>query len=104
LGPIFYEQIITIYQQAGFHSKVAQEAVQMQTIVGLVAAGLGIAIVPASLQNFHRSGVVYRPLREQIPDTGLYLTWRQHDSSPVISAFLNLAWKTTQSESNRDDT
>jgi DNA-binding transcriptional LysR family regulator len=54
---IFYEQIITICQQAGFRPQVAQEAVQMQTIVGLVAAGLGIAIVPGSMQNFHRNGV-----------------------------------------------
>jgi DNA-binding transcriptional LysR family regulator len=101
LGPLFYEQIIHSCQQAGFRPKVAQEAVQMQTIVGLVAAGLGIAIVPASLQNFHRSGVIYRPLQEQISNTGLYLTWRQHDSSPVIRAFLSLARKTTQGESTR---
>lgn len=104
MGPIFYEQIINICQQAGFRPKVAQEAVQMQTIVGLVAAGLGIAFVPASLQNFHRSGVIYRPLQEQTPKTGLYLTWRQHDFSPVIKAFLTLARKTTQWESYRDDT
>lgn len=104
LGPVFYDQIIQICQQAGFHPKVAQEAVQMQTIIGLVAAGLGIAFVPASLQNFHRSGVIYRPLQEQTPQTGLYLAWRQHDSSPVIKAFLSLAQKTTQWESNRDDT
>jgi DNA-binding transcriptional LysR family regulator len=104
MGPIFYEQIITICQQAGFRPKVTQEAVQMQTIIGLVAAGLGIAIVPASLQNFHRSGVIYRPLQEQIPKTGLYLAWRQHDYSPVIREFLRLAWKTTQWESNHDDT
>jgi DNA-binding transcriptional LysR family regulator len=104
MGPVFYEQIITICQQAGFRPKVAQEAVQMQTIIGLVAAGLGIAIVPASLQNFHRSGVIYRPLQEQIPKTGLYLAWRQHDSSPVISAFLSLARKTTQGESTRQPT
>ena len=104
LGPIFYEQITHMCQQAGFRPKVAQEAVQMETIVGLVAAGLGIAIVPASLQNFHRSGIVYRPLQEQIPNTGLYLTWRQHDSSPVISAFLSLARKTTQGESNHNAT
>jgi DNA-binding transcriptional LysR family regulator len=102
MGPVFYEQIMTICQQAGFRPKVAQEAVQMQTIVGLVAAGLGIAIVPASLQNFHRSGVIYRPLQEQIPKSGLYLAWRQHDASPVISAFLSLARKTTQSESKRN--
>lgn len=103
LGPVFYEQIIQICQQAGFRPKVVQEAVQMQTIVGLVAAGMGIAFVPASMQNFHRSGVIYRPLQEQTPQSGLYLAWRQHDSSPVIRAFLSLAQKTTQSESNRDD-
>ena len=60
------------------------------------AAGLGIAIVPASMQNFHRSGVIYRPLQEQICQTGLYLAWRQHDSSPIISAFLNLVRKRTR--------
>lgn len=103
MGPVFHEQIITMCQQAGFRPKVAQEAVQMETIVGLVAAGLGIAIVPASMQNFHRSGVIYRPLQEQMPEAGLYLAWRQHDASPVISAFLGLARKMTQGESNRDD-
>jgi DNA-binding transcriptional LysR family regulator len=96
MGLIFYEQIINFCQQAGFRPKVSQEAIQMQTIVSLVAAGLGIAFVPASLQNFHRSGVIYRPLQEQTPKTGLYLAWRQHDSSPVIKAFLDLARKTTQ--------
>lgn len=98
LGPVFYEQIINLCQQAGFCPKVAQEAVQMETIVGLVAAGLGIAIVPTSLQNFHRNGVIYRPLKEEIPNTGLYLTWRQHDSSPVVRVFLGLARRTTQGE------
>jgi DNA-binding transcriptional LysR family regulator len=104
LGPVFYEQIIHLCQQAGFRPKVAQEAVQMQTIVSLVAAGLGIAFVPASMQSFHRSGVIYKLLQEQTPQTGLYLAWRQHDSSPVIKAFLSLAQKTTQWESSRDDT
>ncbi|BAY84504.1 LysR family transcriptional regulator [Calothrix parasitica NIES-267] len=93
LGPVFYEQIINMCQQARFRPKVAQEAVQMQTIIGLVAAGLGIAFVPTSMQNFPRSGVVYRPLQEQTPSSGLYLAWREHDSSPVIRAFLNLAQK-----------
>ena len=90
LGPLFYEQIMHSCEQAGFRPKVAQEAVQMQTIIGLVAAGLGVAIVPASMQNFHRNGVIYRPLQEQISQTGLYLAWRQHDSSPALSVFLNL--------------
>ncbi|WP_414620163.1 LysR family transcriptional regulator [Calothrix sp. CCY 0018] len=96
LGPVFYDQIINMCQQAGFRPKVAQEAVQMQTIIGLVAAGLGIAFVPTSMQNFHRSGVVYRPLQEQTPSSGLYLAWRQYDLSPVIKTFLGLAQKTGQ--------
>lgn len=101
MGPVFYEQILRFCQQAGFQPQVAQEAVQMQTIIGLVAAGLGIALVPACLQNFHRSGVLYRPLREQTPKTGLYLAWRQHDSSPVLSTFLSSARQTTQQEAHR---
>lgn len=96
MGPTFYNQIINACQQAGFRPKVAQEAVQMQTIVNLVAAGLGIAFVPAVLQNFHRSGVIYRPLQEQTPKTGLYLTWCQNNSSPVLKAFLSLVRKTRQ--------
>lgn len=104
MGPVFYEQIIRFCQQAGFYPKVAQEAVQMQTIISLVAAGLGIALVPACLQNVHRNGVIYRPLQEQTPKTGLYLSWRQHDSSPVLSAFLSSVRKTTQREPNRGST
>ncbi|MBD2072110.1 LysR family transcriptional regulator [Leptolyngbya sp. FACHB-671] len=104
MGPVFYEQIINMCQQAGFRPKVAQEAVQMETIVGLVAAGLGIAIVPDSLQKFHRGGVIYRNLKEEIPNTGLYLTWRQHDSSPVVRTFLDLARRTTQEESTLKST
>ncbi|NES93822.1 MAG: LysR family transcriptional regulator [Desertifilum sp. SIO1I2] len=96
LGPVFYQQIMQSCEQAGFRPKVTQEAVQMQTIIGLVAAGLGIAIVPASMQNFHRSGVIYRLLQEQISNTGLYLAWRQYGSAPVLSVFLNLVRKTAQ--------
>ena len=104
MGPVFYEQIIRFCQQAGFYPKVAQEAVQMQTIISLVAAELGLALVPACLQNVHRNGVIYRPLQGQTPKTGLYLAWRQHDSSSVLSAFLSSVRKTTQREPNRGST
>ncbi len=39
----------------------------MQTIVSLVSAGMGVALVPQSLCNLRRTGVVYRPLRESVP-------------------------------------
>src|SRR5471032_799895 len=52
--------VLGLCARAGFAPRVAQEAVQMQTVVSLVSSGLGVAIVPASLLNLRRKGVVYR--------------------------------------------
>jgi DNA-binding transcriptional LysR family regulator len=79
--------------QAGFAMTVVQEAVQMHTIVAMVAAGLGIALVPGSLHHLHQPGVVYRPcdpsrasLRAEIA-----VAWRRADPSSVVAAFLQVA-------------
>ena len=55
------------YGVAGLTPRIGQEAIQMQTIVSLVSAGMGVALVPQSLRNLRRTGVVYRPLRESVP-------------------------------------
>jgi DNA-binding transcriptional LysR family regulator len=47
----------------------------MQTVVSLVSSGLGAAIVPASLANLGRRGVVYRPLADRHPVLELWLAW-----------------------------
>lgn len=88
LAPGLYDQMIGLCQQGGFSPKVVQEAVQMQTIIGLVAAEIGIALVPRSLQNLQRSGVVYRPLHEPTPQVEIVLIWRQDDPSPTVQQFL----------------
>jgi DNA-binding transcriptional LysR family regulator len=90
LAPGLYDQIIALCHQGGFSPQVVQEAVQMQTIVGLVAAGIGIALVPASLQNLQRVGVVYRPLLEETPQVEISLVWRQGDLSPTVQQFLRM--------------
>lgn len=90
LAPGLYDQIIALCQQGGFSPKVVQEAIQMQTIVGLVAAEIGIALVPASLQNLQRVGVVYRPLVEETPQVEIALVWRQDDPSPTVQQFLHM--------------
>jgi DNA-binding transcriptional LysR family regulator len=65
----------------------------MQTIVGLVSAGMGIALVPQSVSNLKRPGVEYRSLAGQtaIIETGL--AWRRDNDSPVLRAFLQLLRK-----------
>lgn len=60
--PSLYDAIVALYHAAGQVPQVAQEAIQMQTIVNLVSADLGLAWVPASVQQFQRPGVAYRAL------------------------------------------
>ena len=62
----------------------------MQTIIGLVSAGMGIAIVPSSLQNLQRAGVVYRTLEEKTPLIETAVVWRQEDMTPVLREFLQI--------------
>ena len=62
----------------------------MQTIVSLVAAGMGVALVPQSVQNLVRAGVVYRPLEERTPGIEIAALWRERDRSPVLRAFLDV--------------
>jgi DNA-binding transcriptional LysR family regulator len=58
--PSLHDAILGLYHAAGRSPQVAQEAIQMQTIVNLVSAGLGVAWVPESVRQFQRPGVVYR--------------------------------------------
>ena len=90
LGPGFYDQIINLCHQAGFSPKVAQEAILVQTIVSLVAGGVGVALVPASLQNLQRVGVIYKALQGQTPELEMAAVWRQDNSSSVLQEFLKV--------------
>lgn len=90
LAPGLYDLIISLCQQAGFSPKVTQFAIQMQTIVSLVAADMGVAIVPASLQNLQRTGVVYKTLPENTSKVAIAVIWRPNESSPTLQRFLEI--------------
>jgi DNA-binding transcriptional LysR family regulator len=83
--------VLGLCTRAGFVPRVAQEAVQMQTVVSLVSSGLGVAIVPASLLNLRRSGVVYRAVRDAHPKIELRLAWRRDVRSAALEHFVALA-------------
>lgn len=92
LGPEFHGLIIGLCQQGGFSPTVAQEATEMHTVVGLVSAGIGIAVVPASVQRLRLPEVVYRTLKERTPYVQTIIAWRASKSlSPVLHSFLNIA-------------
>ncbi len=89
LGGGLYRQIMQFFQQTRFSPTIVQEATQLQTIISLVAGGVGVALVPASLQNLQRAGVVYRYLQEPTPEVEIAVAWRQHDGSPVLQKFID---------------
>jgi DNA-binding transcriptional LysR family regulator len=82
---------------AGFQPRVVQEAIEMQTAIGLVAAGFGVCLVPAAVRGLRRPGVIYRPLADNAPTTVLVATYRRDNLSPVLREFLH----TVRTESAR---
>jgi DNA-binding transcriptional LysR family regulator len=96
LAPGLYDLIINLCQQAGFSPKVAQEAIQMQTIVSLVAAEIGVAIVPASLQNLQRIGVVYKNVQEPTPKVSIAMIWRKNETSPTVLRLVEIVKQAAQ--------
>ncbi|MBI1397467.1 MAG: LysR family transcriptional regulator [Betaproteobacteria bacterium] len=90
LAPGLYDDIVSYCRRAGFSPRVEQEAVQMQTIISLVSAELGVALIPASMQNLRRTGVVYKSLVEPGPLTELGIAWRQDDPLATLGLFLEL--------------
>lgn len=90
IAPSLHDALFGLYHAAGREPRVAQEAIQMQTIVNLVAAGLGLAWVPASVREFRRGGVVYRQLGGRqgaaVPACETTLAWAQ--ASPALERFI----------------
>lgn len=94
LAPGLYDTIITICQAAGFSPQVVQECIQMQTIVSLVSANMGVSILPASIQEAQRQGVIYKPI--QLKSLGIEqlatiaIVWRINDDSPTMNRLLEI--------------
>lgn len=95
VAPGFYDVIANCCLQAGFAFKIRQEADHIQTNLGLVAMGLGISLLPASIQVIRRAGIVYRPLRAPVPHVEMAIAYRGDETSEVLHAFLEVVRETT---------
>jgi DNA-binding transcriptional LysR family regulator len=90
-GPGLYDAIFAACHAAGFSPIVGQEAPRIVSTLNLVAAGLGIAVVPASLARMQMDGVIYRPLRSSgQPRAPLLLATRRGDTGAVVRRFLDV--------------
>ncbi len=75
---------------AADEEQIVQEVAEMQTVIGLVAAGVGLSLVPESVRALVRRGVTYRTLTGPAPAVELAVAWRSSDESPVLAAFIEL--------------
>ncbi|HCF3651190.1 LysR family transcriptional regulator [Pseudomonas aeruginosa] len=89
-GTGLYDQVIALTRQAGFSLRIAQEASEAMTIIGLVSAGLGVSILPASFRRTRVDGVVYRTLSDPEATTAVWLVRRQNEGSPLALSFIDL--------------
>ena len=77
-------------RDAGFSPHFAQEAGEAMTIIGLVAAGVGVSVLPASYQRMRIEGVVYRPLLDPEAVSAVWLVQRERGHSVMAKAFAEL--------------
>jgi DNA-binding transcriptional LysR family regulator len=70
--------------------QIVQEVAEIQTVIGLVAAGVGLSLVPESVKALQRKGVTYKPIEDSTQHVELAVATRAHDDSPVLAAFMQL--------------
>jgi DNA-binding transcriptional LysR family regulator len=86
VAPSLFDAVLAHYHAGGCAPRIAQEAIQLQTIVSLVSAGMGVAWVPASMTQLQRPGVAYRRVDGDAPQVHTSLLWREE--TPVVQRFV----------------
>lgn len=91
VSPDFHDLVMGFYRTKGHQPFIQQEAIQMQTIISLVSAGLGMALVPASMRNLARTGVRYVAIGSGAPELETGLAWRKADDTPTLAALVEIS-------------
>lgn len=91
IAPLLHEQVMKLCRDAGFTPRVVQESREVYTTVGLVGAGVGVTIVPATVQRMSWKGVVYKPIARAWVD--LSMVRASGAVRPVVNQFLAVARK-----------
>lgn len=88
LGPGLYDRILSFCNEAGYHPEIVQEVEQMHALVGLVAAGLGVTLAPASMRFMRTGEAVFLELQDA-PCVELGLAWARDDA--LVRGFRHVA-------------
>lgn len=89
--PNYGDYVLDLFRAAGHVPQVVQEANELQTAIGLVAAGLGVTVVPASVHRLHREDIVHVPIDADTFVSPLILSHRKDDRSAFLADAVALA-------------
>ncbi|MCY1277539.1 HTH-type transcriptional regulator BenM [compost metagenome] len=89
-GTGLYDQLFELAREAGFVPRIGQEAGEAMTIIGLVAAGMGVSVLPASFSRVRIDNVVFRELSDAGAGSAVWLVRRRREQSPRVRAFVEL--------------
>ncbi|WP_156917662.1 LysR family transcriptional regulator [Salinarimonas rosea] len=90
-SPLFHSRILSMCERVGFVPHVVQHATQIHTIVGLVGAGMGIALVPETASNLRISSVNFLEIAESPQPVEIALAWRMDKETPALRSFRQVA-------------
>jgi DNA-binding transcriptional LysR family regulator len=88
--PQFHDELVGACRQAGFTPRVAHECSAMPTVVALVAAGLGVSLVPQSISKIDVDTVVYRELRGIQPEARIAMVIPTTNNRPLVRNFADI--------------
>ena len=91
LGSAFFDIITAYCHEHGFSPHIVAEGADIETQLGLVAAGLGVSLQPAYYANLRPPGVAFRRLSGSVPMVALQVAWRRSDRSPAVAHFVEAA-------------
>jgi DNA-binding transcriptional LysR family regulator len=86
-APEFYDHLLAACHDAGFAPRIVQEALAMPTVVGLVAAGLGVALVPGGIRHLQLPAVGYRELRGEPAHAEIAMVHLAGNERPLLEVF-----------------
>ncbi|HEV7731995.1 MAG TPA: LysR substrate-binding domain-containing protein [Candidatus Binatia bacterium] len=100
VAPGYYDVLMGAFEGAGLTPRVFHPGT-LQTNLALISAGIGITLLPASIRNLRRAGVVYRPLAAAAPTVELAVVYREDERSPTVPAFVDLVRSAARGSTGR---
>lgn len=91
IGSVYYDKVISILQNAGFSPRIRKKTYELQTVIPLVAANMGVAILPEMLNYFRREDVAFVPINHCTETLNSSIAWNNEDRSPLIRLFMKIA-------------